>query len=294
KKERRITLKINVENISKTFGKKHALDNVSFTLNEHKIYGLLGRNGAGKTTFMDILAGHQLPSKGNITVNGKNPFDERDILKHICLIKEGDNFQKDMTVKQILKAYRYFYPNWDQDLANELVKEYQLPVNKRLKTFSKGMLSAVGVIVGLASKATITIFDEPYIGLDAAARKRFYDILLEEFELEPRTVIFSTHLIDEVSLLFEEVLILQDGKLILQEETEKLRNEACAVTGEVDVVKDFIIDKQVIKTKQLANMMTAYIYGNKQEAEKSYLQVEGIPIQDLMIYLTEKQEVQIG
>lgn len=287
-------MKINVENITKMFGKKHALDDVSFTLNEPKIYGLLGRNGAGKTTFMDILAGHQLPSNGNITVNGKDPFDERDILKNICLIKEGDNFQKDMTVKQILTSYQYFYPNWDQDLANELVKEYQLPLKKRIKTFSKGMVSAVGVIVGLASKAPITIFDEPYIGLDAAARKKFYDILLEEFELEPRTVIFSTHLIDEVSLLFEEVLILQDGKLILQEETEKLRNEACAVTGEIDEVKDFILDKQVIKTKQLANMMTAYIYGNKQEAEKSSLQVEGIPIQDLMIYLTEKQEVQIG
>lgn len=287
-------MKINVENITKMFGKKHALDDVSFTLNEPKIYGLLGRNGVGKTTFMDILAGHQLPSNGNITVNGKDPFDERDILKNICLIKEGDNFQKDMTVKQILKSYHYFYPNWDQDLANELVKEYQLPLKKRIKTFSKGMVSAVGVIVGLASKAPITIFDEPYIGLDAAARKKFYDILLEEFELEPRTVIFSTHLIDEVSLLFEEVLILQDGKLILQEETEKLRNEACAVTGEIDEVKDFILDKQVIKTKQLANMMTAYIYGNKQEAEKSSLQVEGIPIQDLMIYLTEKQEVQIG
>lgn len=283
-----------MRNITKSYGKKHALDNVSFALNEPKIYGLLGRNGAGKTTFMDILAGYQLPSNGNITVNGKGPFDERDILQHICLIKEGDNFQKDMTVKQILTAYRYFYPNWDQDLADRLVKEYELPKKKRIKTFSKGMLSAVGVIVGLASKATITIFDEPYIGLDAAARKKFYDILLEEFELEPRTVIFSTHLIDEVSLLFEEVLILRDGKLILQEETERLRSEACAVTGEIDEVKDFILDKQVIKTKQLANMMTAYIYGNKQEAEKSSLQVEGIPIQDLMIYLTEKQEVQIG
>src|SRR5699024_2209097 len=106
------------------FGKKHALDDVSFTLNEPKIYGVLGRNGEGKTKLMDILAGHQLNYNGNITVNEKNPFDERDILKHICLIKEGDNFQKDKTEKQILKSYQYFYPNWDQDLANELVKEY--------------------------------------------------------------------------------------------------------------------------------------------------------------------------
>lgn len=287
-------MKIKVDNITKAYRKTKALDDVSFLLKEPKIYGLLGRNGAGKTTFMDILAGYQLPSNGSITVDGKNPFDEGDILKHICLIKEGDNFQKDMTVKQILTAYRIFYPNWDQELADQLVEEYNLPLKKRVKKFSKGMLSAVGVIVGLASKAPITIFDEPYIGLDAAARKKFYDTLLEEFELEPRTVIFSTHLIDEVSLLFEEVLILQDGKLILQEKTEHLRQQACAVTGEIDEVESFIIDKQVIKTKQLANMMTAFIYGDRQEAEKSALQVEGIPIQDLMIYLTEKQEVQVG
>lgn len=287
-------MNINVQQMTKTYRKKKALDNVSFQLNEPKIYGLLGRNGAGKTTFMDILAGQQLASSGEVTVDGKNPFDQRDILQHICLIKEGDNFQKDMNVKQILTSYRYFYPNWDQALAESLVKEYNLPIKKRVKTFSKGMLSAVGVIVGLASKAPITIFDEPYIGLDAAARKKFYDILLEEFELEPRTIIFSTHLIDEVSLLFEEVLILQEGKLILQEQTDNLRQETCAVTGNKEEVEAFILNKQVIKTKQLANMMTAYIYGNRQEAEQSSLQVEGVPIQDLMIYLTEKQEVQLG
>lgn len=287
-------MKINVKQITKSYKKKKALDDVSFKLSEAKIYGLLGRNGAGKTTFMDILAGYQLPTSGEVTVDGKDPFENRDILKNICLIKEADNFQKDMNVNQILKSYRLMYPNWDQELADMLVKEYNLPTKKRVKTFSKGMLSAVGVIVGLASKAPITIFDEPYIGLDAAARKRFYDVLLEEFEMEPRTIIFSTHLIDEVSLLFEEVLILQEGSLILQEETEKLRQETCSVTGEVTEVEAFIADKEVIKTKKLANMMTAFIYGNRQDAEKSSLQVDGVPIQDLMIYLTENQEVQLG
>lgn len=285
-------MEIRVEHMTKKFRKTKALEDVSFHLSEPKIYGLLGRNGAGKTTFMDILAGYQLPSSGEVTVNGKRPFDERDVLKNICLIKEGDNFFKDLTLKQILKSYRYFYPNWDQNLADRLVEEYNLPKKKKIKTFSKGMASAVGVIVGLASKAPITIFDEPYIGLDAAGRKKFYDILLDEFELEPRTVIFSTHLIDEVSLLFEEVLILQDGKIILQEQTDYLREQTCAVTGEKEEVEAFIMNKKVIKTKTLANMMTAYIYGDRQEAEKSTLQVEGVPIQDLMIYLTENQEVQ--
>ena len=222
-------MKIEVKNITKKFGKKHALNEVSFTLTEPKIYGLLGRNGAGKTTFMDILAGHRLASSGEILIEGQRPFDNRNNLEKICLIKEADNFHKDMRIKQVLKTYSLFYPKWDQLLADQLIKEYNLNVKARIKTLSKGMVSALGVIVGLASKAPITIFDEPYIGLDAAARTTFYDVLLAEYEKEQRTIIFSTHLIDEVSQLFEEVVILQDGELVLQEEADQLRKDRKSV-----------------------------------------------------------------
>ncbi|MEI3606407.1 ABC transporter ATP-binding protein [Pseudogracilibacillus sp. SE30717A] len=282
-------MQIEVKNVTKKYQTKYALENVSFSLHEPKIYGLLGRNGAGKTTFMEILAGHQLATDGEVLVNGKSPFDNREVVKEICLIKEADNFNKDMRIHQIIKACSLLYPKWDQQLADELLKEYKLNGKARVKTLSKGMSSALGVIVGLASKAAITIFDEPYIGMDAAARRKFYDILLEEYEEEKRTIIFSTHLIDEVSLLFEEVLILQEGKLILQETADTLRDKTCAVTGEIEEVKKFICNKKVMKTKQLANVMTAYIYGDREEANQSNLQVEGIPIQDLMIYLTETE-----
>lgn len=284
-------MKIEVNELTKKFNKKVALNNVTFCLDEPKIYGLLGRNGAGKTTFMDILAGHQLATRGEIKINNVDPFDRREILKHICLIKEADNFHKDFTIRQVLRTYALFYPNWDNQLAERLIKEYHLPKNRRVKKLSKGMISTLGVIVGLASKAAITIFDEPYIGMDAAARRKFYDTLMEEYEIEPRTVVFSTHLIDEVSLLFEEIVILQEGEVILHEEAETLRENTYAVTGEVNEVENFALNKKVIKRKQLANMMTAYIYGSKEDAVQTELQVDGVPIQDLMIYLTEKEGV---
>lgn len=281
-------MKIEVKNLTKKYGKKEALKNISFQLEGSKIYGLLGRNGAGKTTFMDILAGYSLPTSGEVKVNGENPFDHTELLEQICLIKESDNFHRDMRIKHIYKTCSLFFPNWDQDFADELTEQFGLNKKARMKTLSKGMSSAVGIIVGLASKAPITIFDEPYIGLDAASRKKFYDILLDEYENEKRMIIFSTHLIDEVSLLFEEVLILQEGELILQEKADVLRNSAFAVTGELSEVKKFIANKKVMKTKQLANTMTAYIFGDKEEAIHANFQVEGIPIQELMIYLTEK------
>lgn len=285
-------MKIEAVGVSKKYRNHDALNQVSLILDEPKIYGLLGRNGAGKTTFMEILSGQQLPTKGIIRINGEPSFDNEAILQQICLVKEADNFFKDIKVKDVLKTYELIYPTWDSTLAKNLMEIYQLPYKSRIKTLSKGMVSALGIIVGLASRAPVTIFDEPYIGLDAAGRKRFYELLLEEYETCPRTFILSTHLIDEVSLLFEEVLILQGGKLAMKEKTDAIRERAFTVTGETDEVKSYIQGKQVMKTKELANMMTAYVYGDKDSTDNRNLSFEGIPIQDLMIYLTEEKEEQ--
>lgn len=282
-------MKIEVRNLTKKYGEKKALNQISFTLDGPKIYGLLGRNGSGKTTFMDILSGQILADSGEVRINGESPFDNQKLTELICLIKEGDNFKKELKVKHVLKMYSYFHPNWDQQLAESLIEEFNLHSEMKVKTMSKGMESALGITVGLASKAPITIFDEPYIGMDAPSRKKFYDIMLDEFQKEKRMIIFSTHLIDEVSLLFEEVLIINDGNLLLHEETDNLREHIISVTGAADAVETYIEGKEMIDKKQLAGMMTAYVYGSKQEALDYGLDVEGVPIQELMIYLTENK-----
>lgn len=282
-------MKIEVKDLSKSYGDKQALSNLSFTLSEPKIYGLLGRNGAGKTTFMEILAGQILASSGEVLINGVRPFDNQQMMESICLVKEGNNFKKDLKIKHVLKIFSYFYPTWDQELADRMIDEYELDRNAKIKHLSKGMESALGITVGLASKAPITIFDEPYIGLDAPSRKRFYEILIEEFQKEKRIIIFSTHLIDEVSLLFEEVLIIREGKLILHEDTEALKEQIISVSGPADQVKQFIENKEILETKELVGMMNAYVYADKNEAIAFGLNVEGVPIQELMIHLTDKK-----
>lgn len=282
-------MKIEVKDLSKSYGDKQALSNLSFTLSEPKIYGLLGRNGSGKTTFMEILAGQILASSGEVLINGVRPFDNQQMMESICLVKEGNNFKKDLKIKHVLKIFSYFYPTWDQELADRMIDEYELDRNAKIKHLSKGMESALGITVGLASKAPITIFDEPYIGLDAPSRKRFYEILIEEFQKEKRIIIFSTHLIDEVSLLFEEVLIIREGKLILHEDTEALKEQIISVSGPADQVKQFIENKEILETKELVGMMNAYVYADKNEAIAFGLNVEGVPIQELMIHLTDKK-----
>src|SRR5699024_98199 len=203
---------------------------------------------------------------------------------------EGDNFKDDLKIKHVLKIYSYFYPTWDQSLADELINIYQLNKQSKVKTLSKGMESALGIIVGLASKAPITIFDEPYLGLDAAARKQSYDILIEEYETEKRTIIFSTHISDEASLLSEEVLILQAGKIVLHEEAESWRDQTCAITGPENEVAKCIENKKVVQEILVARMMDAYIYGDTEEAKHAGCNVEGMTSDELIIYLTQNKE----
>src|SRR5690625_3718066 len=183
-------MKIEIRNLTKKYKQHLALDHVSFTLAEPKIYGLLGRNGAGKTTFMEILSGQILANSGQITIDGENPFDNQRLTESICLIKEGNNFKKDLKVKNVLKIYSFFYPTWDQELADELVNVFRLKLNAKVKALSKGMESALGIIVGLACKAPITIFDEPYIGLDAAARKKFMKFCWKNMKLKSEPLYF--------------------------------------------------------------------------------------------------------
>src|SRR5690625_4670791 len=116
-------MKIEVKGDMKKYDDISTLEYISFTLDSKKIYGILGRNGVGKTTFMKILAGQNIASSGQIEIDGHNPFDNQHVTESICLIKEGDNFKRDLKIKNILKIFSFFYPTWDNELAYSLIKE---------------------------------------------------------------------------------------------------------------------------------------------------------------------------
>ncbi len=194
------------------------------------------------------------------------------------------------------------FKNWDQEYALKLVKEFDLPLKKRVKKLSRGMHSAVGIIVGLASRAPLTIFDEPYLGLDAVARKIFYDQLITDFGnhprtiilSHPRTIILSTHLIDEVSNLLEHVIVIDRGNIIIDRDSEELRGLAYTVTGLAAQVTSFVKGKEVIQEERMGGTMTATLIGdensNEQSAAKQWgLGVSPVSLQQLIVYLTKSK-----
>lgn len=285
-------MRVELENVCKNYGNKKAVNNLTLTLEENKIYGLLGRNGAGKTTLMQMLAGHALPSSGDILINGQDPFNNRQITKDICLVNESNNFIKRLKIKDILKVASLFYPNWSWDTANALLTTFNLDTTLKTKGLSKGMESSLGIIIGLASRAKITILDEPYIGLDAAARYKFYEVLLEEYEEFPRTIILSTHLIDEVSNLFEDVILLRSGELLFHESSEKLLESSITVSGKKEAVDEFAQGKRVLHESVLAGRKTATLYGeglSLEQAATHNLDAERCTVQQLMVYMTEEE-----
>ncbi|MCM3341965.1 ABC transporter ATP-binding protein [Paenibacillus sp. MER TA 81-3] len=282
---------LEVQRLTKSYGGATAVNEVSFALEQEKIYGLLGRNGAGKTTIMHMITAQLFPTRGEVKVFGENPYENERILSRICFIKESQKYPDTYRVVDVLEVAAAFYPNWDRDYAYALLEDFRLPPKRNMKKLSRGMLSAVGIVVGLASRAPLTIFDEPYLGLDAVSRSLFYDRLIEDYGEHPRTVILSTHLIDEVSQLLEHVLVIDEGKLIMNEDADDLRGRAFTVVGTSSTVDAYTAEKEVINRSLFGGLASATIVGDmtvndKKQAEALGLELAAVSLQQLIVYLT--------
>lgn len=280
---------IEVNQLSKSYRDKHVLNQVSFKLEGPSIVGFLGHNGAGKTTLLNILANLMPASAGEILFNGESIFDHPTKMNQICFISESDNFHNQLTIKEIMNINQLFYPNWDQGYADSMLELFRLTKKLKVKHLSKGMQSALGIIVGLASKAPVVIFDEPYIGLDAAGRSLFYELLLEEYTENPRLFIMSTHLIDEAAELFNDIIIIQDGKLVLHDTYNNVQQKLLRVKGKKPYVLDYIKDKKVLQKTTFLNEAQAIIEVNEAEAQlNEHVMVEPVKLQELMVALSKQ------
>lgn len=228
------------QGITKTYGGKDVLHGINLELESGKIYGLIGRNGAGKTTLLSILTSQNPASQGTVTFEGQPIWENPAVLEHLCFSRElnqmtGNNGNA-MKVKEYLRIAATCFPYWDREMAECLVKEFGLDVKKKISELSKGMLSMVTIIVALASKAEFTFMDEPVAGLDVVARERFYQLLLEEFTETGRTFVISTHIIEEAADIFEEVIIVDQGRILLKENTQELLERSYHISGHAEEV----------------------------------------------------------
>jgi ABC-2 type transport system ATP-binding protein len=265
-----------------------ALTDVSLAVQPLAITGLLGRNGAGKTTLMRLITGLEFPTSGTVEVFGQPPAENDAILRRMIFIREEQLYPGNITVGQAVRIASRFYPRWSEDLAQQLLDDFELPRRRQLRKLSRGMRSAVGAVIGLAARAELTLFDEPYAGLDAVARQLFYDRLLTDYAECPRTVVLSTHLIDEVADLLEHIVMLDHGRVVLDASADDVRGTAVTVSGPVGAVDQFADGLSVWHRQQLGSRAVVTVGGPldpgaQTRASRLHVTLEPLSLQQLLV-----------
>lgn len=277
--------RIDINKIGKCFKENWALQDLSVSIKENSICGLLGRNGAGKTTLLNLISNRIFPTEGMILIDGC-PVQENDAMQsQIFYVGEEDLMPEDMRVKEYFKTTACFYPGFDMEYAKLLSASYGLKLEKKLKGLSTGYKTIAKLIAALSCDAEYLLLDEPVLGLDANHREQFYRDLLDNYGSHPRTIVISTHLIEEVSGVIEQVVIIKDGMLLLDRPAEEVRRMGYSVSGKGEDVEAFCEGKHVLSVDALGGLKTACILGTPEQVPES-LQVTQLDMQKLFVHLT--------
>ncbi len=280
---------IEIKQVSKGYKDVTALDDVTLSFEYGKIYGFLGRNGAGKSTLINIMANRIFADQGEISIDDLPAHENMEVHEKLFCMSETDLYDGSLKVKDLFKWTGRFYDSFDLQKAYEIAEKFNLNTNKKYKALSKGYQSIFKLTIALALKVPYVVFDEPVLGLDANHRELFYDLLLQDYEENQRTIIIATHLIEEVANIIEEVVLIDQGKILLQETAEDLMERGYCVSGVTEQVDGYCEGKNVIGCDELGNLKLAYVLGEREELPQgSPLQLSNMNLQKLFVKLTEK------
>ncbi|MDF9664046.1 ABC transporter ATP-binding protein [Bacillus wiedmannii] len=275
---------INLSNVTKDYGKNEGLRNFSVTLDSPGIYCLLGKNGAGKTTFLKLIAGHHNTSAGEVRVGG-NLVNMMRMPEQVYFVpSDAEHFN--MRIRDLFKTAKELHNQFDLNFAIEIAEKFKLDLNKKYEQTSFGMKVMVNTILGMASNKAIIILDEPVLGFDAITRNSFYDLLQVCNEQKPKIIIVSTHLIDEISKVAEKLLIIDKGELKLYADITDIDEMAYSVTGPVDIVEQVTKGLNIIGKKNVGGFVSQYIF-DKPIEDTDTVMISPLGLQDFFISLVE-------
>jgi ABC-2 type transport system ATP-binding protein len=287
---------IKCDNLNKAYRNKRAVKDMSVLIQENKITGVIGRNGAGKTTLLKMIAGFYQKTSGQLQVFGEEPFNNLNVSANMIFIDDNMSFPKALTLSEILESAATFYPLWDQRLAKGLFDYFSLDANQYHDELSKGMKSTFNMIIGIAARCRLTIFDEPTTGMDAAVRKDFYRALLKDYIEHPRTILLSSHLLQEIEDILEDVLLIKAGQKLLHLPVVAIKELAIGLRGNEQVVQEIIQDIEVYHKESFGVNSIYVVIENRlteakiQAARDSGVEITAISTNDICVYLTSKHK----
>jgi len=271
---------IEFKDVTKKYGKTTAIDNISLSIPEQGIYCLLGRNGAGKTTFMKLLAGHIGATDGGIIVEGKTVTTSR-MPESVSFIESGAS-QFNIKVSELIDMAAQLQDEFDHDFALKMVKRFELDPNKRFEKLSFGMKTMLTTIITLANNAKAILLDEPTLGFDAIMRDQFNTLLLESYHAYPRIIIVSTHLIDEIAKVTERLIIIDNGKILVEAGIDEIDERAYTLSGSTSAVEPLLTGLNCIGRTTAGSVMAAHIYDERITPPEG-IAIDRLSLQDFFI-----------
>ncbi|MDX1481695.1 MAG: ABC transporter ATP-binding protein [Woeseiaceae bacterium] len=245
---------VEARNVTKRYGSLKAVDAASFSIESGRIMGLIGPNGAGKTTLLKALLG-LTDCEGSLSVLGLDPFRQRkELMRHICFIADVAVLPRWLRVDQLLAFVDDVHPGFDRRRAESLLAETRIPRDKKIKTLSKGMVTQLHLSIITAIDARLLVLDEPTLGLDIIFRKEFYRNLLNDYFDEQRTILVTTHQVEEIENLLTDVMFINDGRIVLAASMDSLPEQ---------YVELMTSGESVEKARQMNPIFEREVFGKK-------------------------------
>lgn len=272
----------------------NALNHINLKLHEEQLIGLIGANGSGKTTFFKICNGNLDATEGTVQILGGDAVDDLSIREEVIYsmhaLPVGDN----LTVGTVIGNYHMMYPHFDKEFADKLLDLFGVSQKAKIKQLSQGTVSVVHFICALSTRAKVTMFDEPFIGIDIEKRKLAQEVLLRDYMEHPRTILISSHNLAEMEQILSEMVLIHNGDLVFYEDMDTVREMLFRADGEADQVKAFAGKEDVITSNQ--GELGAYFIGKggpncdlAKEAARTGLRIAAVAPEDVCVYLTSNR-----
>lgn len=258
---------IKATELTKVFEDKKALNAVDFTINEGCIYGLIGSNGSGKSTFLRLVSGIYTPDGGSVTVDGENVFNNPNIKQKIAYVGDTPYFVPHATIKEMARFYRMIYPDFDNALYNRLTEIFPLDCKAKIATMSKGMQRQAALIMAISSCPKYLLLDEAFDGLDVVIRKVLKSILIEGMENRSMTTVIASHNLRELEDLCDHVGLIHGGNIIFSDATDRLKGKLHKVQMAFEKIPETSVFSglDVLKISRSGSIIQMIVRGNEED-----------------------------
>jgi ABC-2 type transport system ATP-binding protein len=282
---------VEARGLSLRYGSKTAVDDISFTIPKGRVVGLLGHNGAGKTSLMKALVG-LMPVQGELSVMGLNPGRQRDVmLQSLSYIPDVAVLPRWARVSELITLMAGLQPRFSAERARALLKRTSVGLNDKVKSLSKGMVTQAHLALVAAIDTKLMILDEPTLGLDVMSRKSFYEMLIDEWCDGERSVLISTHQVEEIETLLSDVMMLDEGRLVLNISLEEMDSRFVALSHD-PAAADAVASAHPLLRYRQQGRPAALFDGAPPEQVEAMGQRFRPSLVDLFMALTRKPEMQ--